>query len=451
MLRDHYEQMTEIDYDQYLPQNMEGYHIPFIVPNIIPIDHPQASSMGITVGELLNTIKAGTKLAITGRPGVGKSTLARHIVRLWAQRKALPQFDTLFHICLGRVTTNITGLQSLMEEECHGLVTDDPELEVNKLVKRIQDTKGDRVAFVLDALDEYHPSQLQKNDHVFKIIKNISLPKSSLIVTSRSRKIDDVRNYFTQIIEVAGFNETDVDISLIRLGPPLGPVIAQYLDQNPNVKNMCYLPLHMTMIIYLASLKVDTLSLIDTETKIYSNFLYLTIENYHTRRHEWNRNSLSVCFEESQPQNDLCVLFAKVCELAFNATVEKQQTFTSSEIDGLQLPSDKLEALSLFKIKKENRRQGSIDVYYFSHQTFQEYMAACHLFMLPEKQQNWLIIQYGKLGKPILSEMIWKFFFGVVGEKSTEHKLFNLFSVFVSNCGYKQLDSYYYMQLTFTL
>ena len=442
VLRDRYQQITEIDYDQYLPQNMEGNSIPFIIPNIIPIDHPQASPMGMTVIELLHTIKAGTKLAITGRPGVGKSTLARHIIILWAQGKALPQFNVLFHICLGRVTTNITGLQSLVEEECHGLVTDNPELDVTKLVKGIQDTDGDRVAFVLDALDEYHPGPHLKNDHVFKLIKNISLPKSAIIVTSRSRRIDDIRKYFTERVEVEGFNETDIDISLLRLGPPLGPVIAQYLDQSPNVKKMCYLPLHMTMIIYLASLKVESLSLIDTETKIYSSFLYLTIENYYTRRHQWNR--LSLCFETPHPQNDLCDLFAKVCELAFNATVDQQQTFTSREIERLLLPSDTLEALSLFKIEKENRRQGSIDVYYFSHQTFQEFMTAYHLLILPENEQNKIISRHvGK--KNIFSDLIWKFFFGLVGENRNEKTLFNLFNAFVSNSGYKQLDSYYYV------
>ena len=282
----------------------------------------------------------------------------------------------------------------------------------------------------------------KKNNFLRKLIKGAFLSKSTVIVTSRPRGIEDVKGYFTVLTEIIGFSRLDIETSLLQLEAPLRTVISEYFDFNPNVKKMCYLPLHMTMIIYLASLKEDTLSGIDSETKIYTNFLYLTIDHYN-KRHGQSASLLNLCLEEQAVNHSLCHLFASVSELAFNATLNMQQTFSSNEILNFPVTAETLEKLSLFYIKKENRRHGRVDVFAFSHPTFQEFMSAIYLVQLPKKEQRNLITKYGN--HSILLDLVWKFFFGLVGDKGTEQTLKFLFKTFVHSSGrYRQLPTKHY-------
>ena len=443
-LREQYKNLQEIDFEQYIPKSMNPKQIPFITPNIKLVDEYPSEDTFLSVQQLLESVESGTRLAITGRPGVGKSTLARHIVKLWANREALQQFSTIFHVCLGKASTPIMNIEQLVEEECLGLVdSEDPELEIHKLLQRIKTLRGRNTMFVLDGFDEYFPNYAeQKNELILKLIKGTSLSKSAIIIMSRPRSVDDVRSYFKKVVEVTGFRRLDIETSLLSLGLPLRTVIEDYFDSNPNVKKMCYLPLHMTMIIYLASLKDDALSGIDSETKIYTNFLYLTIEHYH-KRHGLRSSTLNDCFEVNSASNSLCIQFSSICALAFNATIHHQQTFSSKELRNISIDADTLQKLSLFNIRKENRRQGSVDVFSFSHQTFRDFMSANYLILLPKNEQHKMIIKYAN--ETNLRDLVWKFFFGLLGElKTHDQVLRSLFREYVSSGGYEQLPTKYY-------
>ncbi len=147
------------------------------------------------------------------------------------------------------------------------------------------------------------------------------MPKSVVIISSRPRSIDNIKNVFTKVFEVTGFRRADIEKTLLQLETSLRISIENYFDNNPNVKKMCDLPLHMTMIIYLASLKKDPLSEMDSETRIFKNFLHLTIAHYQ-ERHSLRTLTLDKCLVEDQSTKDsLCPLFVSICGLAFNATI----------------------------------------------------------------------------------------------------------------------------------
>ncbi len=163
VLRDQYKNLKEIDFELYLPQNMQPKHIPFIVPNI---QLYQVDKNPLNITQLLETVEGGTRIAITGRPGVGKSTLARYISKLWAKGEVFKQFSTLFHICLGKANRAITSLTDMIAEECHCLIdTDDPEID--DLLKEMKRFQGENTVFVLDSFDEYFPNYAKEKKNLF--------------------------------------------------------------------------------------------------------------------------------------------------------------------------------------------------------------------------------------------------------------------------------------------
>ena len=402
ILREHYKQVEEIDLDLYLPKLIHPITIPFVLPDIRSVNN---FNTRLNMKDLLGSVKPGTRLAVIGRPGVGKYTLTRHITKQWAQGLALQQFNVFFHICLGRTAQSpITGLKSLLEEECHGLPqSDDPEIELSQVCETIKSTSGKGVLLVLDAFNEYQVLN-EKKDFVLRLIKRLSLPNSAIILTSRPRGVDDVKMYFNEIVEVIGFSEADINTSFAHLDFSLQPVIGNYFEGNPNVKELCYLPLHMTMLIYIASVKEDVLSSIDSGTEIYTSFLYLTINRYN-ERHGLAPSSLDDCFNHSD--TEFCNIFQRVCKLAFNATIQKKQTFDSSNFGDIEtaIPSS---ILTLFNVKRVNKAQGSIDVFYFPHKTFQDFMSACHLILLRKTERRKMIEKYGNNAN--LRNLVWKFF-----------------------------------------
>ena len=252
-------------------------------------------------------------------------------------------------------------------------------------------------------------------DYVTSLIKREKLTKSVVIVTSRPHAAEVIERYFKRRIEIIGFGKSGIQTYLeqLELSQQENKTIHQYFDAHPNVRQLCYLPLHLSMVVYVAVDTIDTgtLSLVDTETKLYTEFLYLTIKQYECVRHEQTVESLKECFDDRYTKTDLCVLLRNISKKAFEGILSREQTFNSSSLDGLPDSinvSAKIEALSLFKIETIYDRHGF--KCYYSHSTFQEFLAAFHLATLRREDQ--LIHR-----KYFWTHGMYKFFFGLIGSE----------------------------------
>ena len=403
-LSDMYDKEPVIDSEQWLPKRLHGRNLTFVNLEL------KEKGSNIFLSDLLNDIQSGARVLFIGRPGVGKSTITRHLSRALTHRD---QFYLVVRMHLsgsGKIDSLHTLLNASADESFDSS-------DITIISNYIEKTLGEGVCFLLDGYDEYVKPP-DGYDYVTSLIKpKKKLAKSVVIVTSRSSAIEDIEAYFDRKVEIIGFGERGIQTYLeqLELSQTENKTIHQYFDVHPNVRQLCYLPLHLSMLVYVAVETTDTgtLSLVDTETKLYTEFLYLTIKQYESVRHERTVESLKECFDDRYTKTDLCVLLQKISEKAFEGVLNREQTFLSSSLKGLPDTIDisaTIEALSLFRMETiYDRRAFKHDKCYYSHPTFQEFLAAFYLTTLHVDQFIYI--------KDYWTHEMYKFFFGLIGNE----------------------------------
>lgn len=88
---------------------------------------------------------------------------------------------------------------------------------------------------------------------------------------------EDSSFHKSRMVEIIGFGEKGVKMYLEQLELPQAKyqTIYQYLDTHPNIKQLCYLPLHLSMLVYIAVETADGDSLSYRHRN--KAFLFLTI------------------------------------------------------------------------------------------------------------------------------------------------------------------------------
>ena len=403
-LSDMYDKEPVIDSEQWLPKRLHGRNLTFVDLEL------KEKGSNILLSDLLDDVKSGARILFIGRPGVGKSTITRHLSSTLTHGNHFYLVVRMHLSGSGKIDSLDTLLNANTDESL-------PSGDIMIISNYIKKTLGEEVCFLLDGYDEY-VKPMDGHDYVTSLIKQKKLTKSVVIVTSRPSAVEDIEVYFDRKVEIVGFGERGIQTYLeqLELSQEENQTIHQYFDAHPNVRQLCYLPLHLSMLVYVAVDTIDTgtLSLVDTETKLYTEFLYLTIKQYESFRHEQTVESLKECFDNFYTETDLCVLLQKISKKAFEGVLSREQTFLSSSLKGLPDTinniSAKIEALSLFRMETIYDRRGfKLYKCYYSHPTFQEFLAAFYLTTLHGDQFIYI--------KDYWTHEMYKFFFGLIGNE----------------------------------
>ena len=267
----------------------------------------------------------------------------------------------------------------------------------------------------------YAPGTNEDN-FIYRLIAKYVFPESIVIVSSRPAATQPFRRIANRWIEVVGFMEEQIReyiYSYFEENHEKAKKLLEHLEQHPNLMNICYLPLHCAMLVYL-----DENMLPETETEFFRAFTLSTFVRYTCKKS--GRTPLQISsFSHLSPQDK--ELLHKISKLAFTATLNSRQVFQYSElrdISKFEGTGDEISDPGLVVMDKYFVLFGHDKSYTFLHLTLQEYLSAIYISQLSAAEQEDIIREYGN--KPNFF-VTWRFLFGILDySNSATASLFNL-------------------------
>ena len=356
----------------------------------------------IGYNKLFDGLDSGVRILVEGRPGCGKTTLMNKVSLDWAKKIILKEIELLLLVPLRRFhKKQEVKLDDILQLYDTGHLCSAVGAEVSK-------SGGQGVCIVFDGIDEY-PQSSVPGSFVLDVLAGRLLPNSVVIASSRPAAAHDIRQYATQRVEVLGFLRPEIQQYIQEHYDGKGDEVkslSSYLEHHPNIRHMCYLPLHLAMIVYLND-NLPTKSLPHTETDVYSKFMF------HTLLHDLQKsdNTYSKLSNINQLPVESLKIFRNICRLAYIATDQSEQIFTRDRIqEHIGSRDFNLKSLSLLTEDRLLAEQGLEETYSFAHLTFQEFLAAYHLSELPDAEQLKTAEEHGGDRTMI---MVWRFYCGL--------------------------------------
>ncbi len=363
-------------------------------------------------------------ILIDGRPGSGKSTLIMKVTKDWADGKILQDFKIFILVIL----RHFRDVKKLSLKDILGEYFDD--ITTRAVENIIRETDGKGVCLAFDGLDEYSTKLFsERNSFVMNVISGRDLRNATVYMTSRPATSNQVKSNFNlnRHIEIIGFTEASKNLFIdkqFKSDATKAQRLKNYLKDSPNIDKMCYLPLHLAMVIFLHEHDSgEGQFLPKSETGLYYAFTIQTIYRDVAKRME-NPEDLMYEYEIDQ-FDDLDEkernIFTKICKLAFNATVEQKQVYSTKEVKKVVNSSDLREStsLGLLVVNTASRvRATPTAAYSFIHLTHQEFLAAVYLvYYATDSDQLELVKEHAHKEYMWVT---WKFFCGLHATKKEE-------------------------------
>ena len=356
------------------------------------------------------------RILIEGAPGIGKTVLAKEIVYQWATDEILTDIKIVFLLYLrDPQLQSITNTKQLVEYMSMGCLDDEQIIAFNKY---LMNTQGQQLCIVMDGFDEY-PTSLQKNSFIVNIISGRVLPEAIVVVTSRPTATVSLHDRVDRRIDILGLpkeeREKYISQTLSNL-PEKKDALDKYLKQQPVINGLCFVPLHLAILLYL----FQQGSLPETLTEMNESFILHTIYRHLERYELTPSGTVNKLSELPKPFLDIV---HGLSVLAFNGLQENKLIFTFNEIQQACPHFDEmLGAINGFGLLQavqhyphKGAAAGKTTSLNFLHYTMQEFLAALHVSNLPSEQQSSLMKKTFWDGQ---YNFMWMMFVGIVGIKS---------------------------------
>ena len=293
------------------------------------------------------------RIVVDGPPGIGKTTLCRKLLNLWAKGELKQHYELVLYCPFrDQEIANASTLELLLSNiyNC---------TEVYMVTEWILQNHGDQLLIIFDGWDELS-IELRQSSLASRIICNKLLRQCSVIVTSRSYASSSLLklNTISKHIEVKGFSKEEVN-NVIQCTLPQ---LKKEIEIRNDVQSLCYIPLVCSIVVYVC--KSSEGQLPKTLTELYEKFIVETIN----RHVEIKQIPAEIAVKLSSLPSLINNIFSKLCELAYDNLKQNppKLTFSSSE-----LPEDYLGLMTSFAEYGYGKK-----TYQFLHLSIQEFLAA---------------------------------------------------------------------------
>ena len=370
-------------------------------------------------------------ILIEGAPGIGKTVLAKEIAYQWSKGKILKDYKLVFLLYLRDPKLHMV---KSFNEILKLFTSENNIFELNGF---IEESHGKNVAFLFDGFDEY-PVDLQSESFITNFIRGENnertFNKSMVIVTSRPTATLFLHDIVDRRIEILGFPKEERDkYILMSLKNSLSKKqeFDKYLKQHPIIDNLCYVPLHLAILMFL--FQQDSLP--ETLTEMNESFIINTIYRYLERYKKCPPGHGIVKKLKDLPK-DVIKFVNQLSWLAFNGLKNNQLVFTYDEVRKLcpeveNIPGG-INGFGLLQAVQHYPKRGvgkTISVN-FLHFTMQEYFSARYVSTATSQRQLLLMKKTFWDGK---FNFMWIMYVGIIGVKSNIFKSFIGGSNFMSD------------------
>ncbi|XP_072354350.1 NACHT, LRR and PYD domains-containing protein 3-like isoform X1 [Scyliorhinus torazame] len=326
----------------------------------------------------------GSSAAVSGVPGIGKTTMVQKIVYDWAIGKIYPHFQFVFSFKFRDLNTVHCRIN------LRNLILFFYPYFGNILGELWNNPEG--LLFIFDGLDEFKDSTNFADNHknpehqsmctdpeswcevsdiVYSLIQHKLLPGCSVLVTSRPTTFHLLEkakiNVWAEILGFVGDERKEYFNMFFKDQRRVAEAVFKHVAENEILYTMCYNPsycwiLGLSLGPFFTQRDRKQQQVPKTVTQLYSYYIYNILEN-HSREIENPRDVL-----------------LKLGEMAFTGVSEKKILFRNGDLIKYNLhPSQFLSGFLMELLERDNSPQSV--VYTFPHLTIQEFIAALAQFL----------------------------------------------------------------------
>ena len=321
---------------------------------------------------------ASTRFAVSGDPGIGKTTFVKRICHIWSfgdpTQSLINEYFLNDYLVIIPIILRLIRTRSSLYEILNSQLNSLDSLTIHSLLKFVDDYPK-QVLLLCDGYDE-----LTQHDPIDSVINKSIHPDIKLILTTRPHGITLLRSLGSQAVEgvakILGFNNEQIQ-EYIRLfyenldDTSRGQRLFQHLQTKPSLMELARIPIRLEMICIVWSVRED---LGEHLVDLYIRFIQYLLDHLEKKR-GYKRTPENLIMDEYKP------LLLKIASLAnsWDRFGRLQTVMSYSELEE-RLGVHMKDAIDLGCIVKYNPSSNlSTSDWMFTHLSLQEFFLAYHL------------------------------------------------------------------------